>query len=216
MKSLKENYVCWRKIQLRFSSLFHFILFFSLRLKTSIIFVNESWNSEVETSDVELPDALSSLTICFVGTREKRYHNFSLASWKLFLTTSTRICLQTYQKNYFWNSRSVENWVPDWHNMFKWTDKLSNSVFFYSTHRYIFSASDFPINRWQHSRMHSHLHRTKSQTNWQSIFGFVSHCRSVCRISCDDICWREWHSRWEFDMPINWSLLHCWPLMEIS
>lgn len=38
-------------------------------LKTSIIFVNDSWpNSEVEAAgDIDLPDALSSLTICFVG-----------------------------------------------------------------------------------------------------------------------------------------------------
>lgn len=37
-------------------------------LKTSMIFVNDSWpNSEVEPADIDLPDALSSLTICFVG-----------------------------------------------------------------------------------------------------------------------------------------------------
>lgn len=45
-----------------------FFSFLNSLLKTSTIFVNDSWpNSEVEPADIELPDALSSLTICFVG-----------------------------------------------------------------------------------------------------------------------------------------------------
>lgn len=46
---------------------------FNLLLKTSIIYVNDTWRDfspediEVVGGDQELPDALSSLTICFVG-----------------------------------------------------------------------------------------------------------------------------------------------------
>lgn len=47
---------------------FFFLSFLIFLKKASIIFVNDSWpNSEVEGADVDLPDALSSLTICFVG-----------------------------------------------------------------------------------------------------------------------------------------------------
>lgn len=46
-------------------------------LKTSMIFVNDSWpNSEVEPADIVLPDALSSLTICFVGKKRRRFFTF--------------------------------------------------------------------------------------------------------------------------------------------
>lgn len=73
-------------------------------------------------------------------------------------------------------------------------------------YRIISSASHISVDCGKHSRMRCHLHGTEFTTHRQSIFGILSHCRFIRRVACNDICWREWHSRWVFFLALfEWS-----------
>lgn len=173
-------------------------------LKTSIIFVNDSWpNSEVEAAgDIDLPDALSSLTICFVGMKV----NFVVAPeylstlsgelkwgkvpngydkcWKRRLSTQDcRSRTSLGMLTVFMYSRQIQHWIPLCKTIIKFLISLLQ-------YRIIPSAVDFFVNRWQYPCVRSNLHRAELETNRQSIFGFARHRWFVRCIARDDFCRR--------------------------
>lgn len=54
--------------------------------------------------------------------------------------------------------------------------------------RNIFIASDFPIDRWKHTSLRGHLHRSWTEKNRKSVSSFFSHSGFICSCTRDDIC----------------------------
>lgn len=160
-------------------------------LKTSIIFVNDSWpNSEVEAAgDIDLPDALSSLTICFVGRYECKLcllsgilYQGSLSERKSQMT-SINVESVVYQHKIAVLGRALGVCEHECLYIFKTYTTLNLCLtlckiiieFLLRRYRIISSSVDFLVNRWQHPCVRSNLYRAEPETNRQSIFGFVSH-----------------------------------------